>query len=113
MKYPKTKQELEQWIIDANNVGYTIPCVINGGGFTWINDWEDGIERTGVSLSEDDDYDDDLEYLKPGEEFADFRSCMSEEEYEGMVFVRVPHNTGYNQENFDYQFGIYEILEIE
>lgn len=113
MKTIKTKQELEQWIIAANNVGYAVPCVINGGGFSWVNDWEDGIEQTGVSLTEDEDYADELEYLKPGEEFEDFRDYMTEEEYEGMVFVRVRHNTGYNQENFDYQFGIYEISEIE
>lgn len=113
MKTIKTKQELEQWIIDANNVGYSVPCVINGGGFTLINDWQHSIELTGVPLSEDDDYDDELEYLKPGEEFEDFRYFLSAEEYDGMVFVRVPHNTGYNQENFDLQFGIYEIFEIE
>ncbi len=113
MRHPKTKRELERWIIDANNAGYAVPCVINGGGFSWVSDWEDGIEQTGVSLSEDDDYNDVLEYIEPGKEFEDFRDCMTDEEYEGMVFVRVPHNTGYNQENFDYQFGIYEISEIE
>ena len=113
MRKIETKQDLEKWIIEANNVGYAIPCVLNGGGFSWINDWEDGIEQTGKSLSDDEDYEDVLEYLKPGEEYTDFRDCMTKEELEGVVFVMVKHRTGYNQENFDYQFGIYEIIEIE
>lgn len=112
MRTIKTKQELEKWIIDANNAGYSVPCVLNGGGFTWVNDWADGIEQTGNSLSKDDSYEENLEYLKPGEEYADFRKCMEDEELEGMRFVRVRHCTPYNEENFDYQFGIYDIIEI-
>ena len=109
MKYLKTKQDLEKWIISANNLGYSVPCVIQGGGFSWINDWEDGIEQTGLSLSEDDNYADELVYLKHGDEFEDFSAYMDDDEYESMVFVRVRHKTGYNQENIDYQFGIYDI----
>ena len=113
MKYPQTKQDLEQWIIAANNVNYSVPCVINGGGFSWINDWQHSIEQTGKSLSEDDNYDDELEYLEPGEEYADFRACMSDEELDGMVFVQVNNWNDYNEENMDLQFGIYEIFEIK
>lgn len=113
MKKLETKADLEKWIIAANNAGYSVPCVINGGGFSWIKDWEKSVETTGLSLTDDPDYDDDLDYLEPGEEFADFKQCMEPEEYENMIFVRLNHDTGYNQENQDIEFGIYEIFEIE
>lgn len=109
MKELKTKQDLEKWIISANNLGYVVPCVINGGGFSWISNWEDSIERAGLSLSEDDRYEDELVYLKHGEEFEDFSAFMDDDEYDSMTFVLVSHKTGYNQENIDYQFGIYDI----
>lgn len=113
MKKLETKSELEKWIIAANNVGYSVPCVINGGGFSWIKDWEKSVEITGLSLTDDSDYDDDLEYLDHGEEFVDFKQILSPEEYESMIFVRVNHYGGYSKENMDLQFGIYEIDEIE
>ena len=108
MKTIKTKQDLEQWIIEANNAGYTVPCVNIGAGFSWVSNWEEGCERTGGTLAEDEDYFDEVEYLEKGEEHPEFKRLLSAEEYADMTFVRVNHNTGYNQENFDYQFGIYE-----
>ncbi len=95
----KTKQELEKWIKEVNNDGYSVPSVLNGGGFSWINDWEEG---------KLDDYFDEIQVLQHGEEFPDFKFFLSDEEYNEMTFVRVAHKTGYNEENFDYQFGIYE-----
>lgn len=106
MRQIKTKQELDKWIIDATNAGYRVPCAQNGGGFNWINSWDSW-------LTDEEDYEEEVEVLSPGEELADFRAYMSDEEMEGMKFVRVRHNNGYNEENFDLQFGIYEILEID
>ena len=52
-------------------------------------------------------YSDD-DYAGADRNRPEFKRLLSAEEYADMTFVRVNHNTGYNQENFDYQFGIYE-----
>jgi len=104
----RTKQELEKWIIAANNAGYSVPCYIRGGGFSWVNDWEAGIEITDKPLSTDEDYEDELDNITDGDEIEIFKEYMTEDELDGVSFVRVNHRTGYNEENFDYFFGIYD-----
>lgn len=104
--YPKTKLELVEWIQDCQAAGYDVPCVVNGGWFTWID-----FDCDMSELANDDEYGNELEYLQPGEEDKEFRQSMSDlsdEKYNEITFVRLPHLTGYNQENFDYQFGLYE-----
>lgn len=104
-----TKQELENWIIKANNAGNSVPCYQRGGGFTWITDWETSIEISGNSFSTDDDFEDKLDYVSEGEEINFIKSYMTADELEGVTFIRVNHRNGYNQENMDYYFGIYDI----
>lgn len=99
-----TKKELTEWIENENNQGNAVPCVINGGGFGYIT-----YDLTGwcSEFAHDDEYADEVEPIAKGEEYEDFRECLDADEYNAMQFVRVRHRNGYNEENFDYQFGIW------
>ena len=97
------KQDIFNWIETEQAWGNSVPVVINGGGFSYISPDDE------VSFVNDDDYADEIEVIRKGEEFADFKSCLSDEEYESMTFVRIKHNTGYNEENQDIQVGVWEL----
>lgn len=101
--------------------------VVNGGGFSWFSPSddvdtildgkkemkhfkEDGVEwdeEIYLSLPMFDGYSEDVTILSKGEEFGDFKDCMGEE-YEDMTFIRIKHNTGYNEENQDIQIGVWD-----
>lgn len=100
------KQELLDWIKSEQEMGNSIPVVVNGGGFSWLSHG-DKLELP------DDEYYDDIQVLKRGDEFADFAANLSKVEYDDMTFVCVKHKTGYNQENMDIQVGTYDFEQEE
>lgn len=57
-----------------------------------------------------DDYYDDVEIVKDGEEYSDFRDFLSDDEYKSMKFIRVNHMAGYNEENHDYMVGTWDLV---
>ena len=123
-----TLNELKNWIRRVIlEEGCSIPMVVNGGGFSWFSPSddvdtildgkkemkhfkEDGVEwdeEIYLSLPMFDGYSEDVTILSKGEEFGDFKDCMGEE-YEDMTFIRIKHNTGYNEENQDIQIGVWD-----
>ena len=59
------KQELLDWIKSEQKMGSYIPVVVNGGGFSYLSP-DDELELS------DDEYEDDIQVLKKGDEFSDF-----------------------------------------
>ena len=102
----KTKEDFFKWAIEAVNWGNSVPYSIRGGGFGYISD-----EEELKALRDDEEYLDYIEYVSDDDEDVDFlmKSWLSTDEQEGMKYIRLPHNTGYNQENFDMFFGCYEL----
>lgn len=99
-----TKAELTEWL-KSLIPGNGVYVVINGGGISLIED--DSIECLIESINSED-YADEIEVLKKGQEYEDFVETMSSEEYADATFVRVQHYTPYNSENMDIQIAYYE-----
>ena len=97
------KQELLDWIKSEQKMGSYIPVVVNGGGFSYLSP-DDELELS------DDEYEDDIQVLKKGDEFSDFYHILSDDEYVAMTFVCIKHKTGYNQENMDIQVGTWDFV---
>lgn len=97
------KQELLDWIKSEQEMGSYIPVVVNGGGFSYLSP-DDELELS------DDEYEDDIQVLKKGDEFSDFVGYLSDDEYVAMTFVCIKHKTGYNEENMDIQVGTWDFV---
>lgn len=95
-----TKNEFCEWLKAVAEYGCGVWAVCNGGGLAYIGTDDIG----GLIASLDDEYSDSIERIEKGDEFEDFKDCMPQDQYEGTeCFYRIPHLTGYNQENHDYQ----------
>lgn len=101
-----TKKDLQKWMLKQTAENNSIPMVIRGGGAGWLSSEEDV-----VNVLNDDDYLDDV-VTPDGEDhewaMAIFRTFLTEEELKEMEIVCVPHDTGYNQENFDMYFCVWD-----
>lgn len=90
--------------------GNSIPMVIRGGGAGWLSSEEDV-----VNALNDDDYFDEIVFVSPDEDedvyewaMANFRTFLTEDELKEMAIVCMEHDTGYNQENFDIFFCVWD-----
>ena len=106
MKTTMTKAELTEWLQAANSMNNSVYCIFNGGGI--VNGYGDEIDYL-IDVINSESYDDVIEVLRAGEEYADFAATMSQDEYNDATFVRVSHNTQYNSENIDIQIAYYDI----
>ena len=106
MKTTMTKAELTAWLKAANNMNNSVYWVCNGGGIVY--GYGEDIDNL-IDVINSESYDDVIEVLGAGEEFADFAATMSQDEYNDATFVRVSHNTQYNSENIDIQIAYYDL----
>ena len=106
MKNKMTKTELTEWLQEANAMNNSVYWVCNGGGIVY--GYGDQIDNL-IDVINSESYDDVVEVLRTGEEFADFAATMSQDEYNNATFVKVSHNTPYNSENIDIQIAYYDI----
>lgn len=101
-----TKKDLQKWMLKQIIENNSIPMVTRGGGVGWLSSEEDV-----VNVLNDDDYLDEVD--APDDEdyewaMANFRTFLTEEELNEMKIVCMSHDTGYNQENFDMFFCIWD-----
>ena len=106
MKTTMTKAELTAWLKETNNQGNSVYWVCNGGGIVY--GYGDEIDNL-IDVINSESYDDVIEVLRAGEEYADFAATMSQDEYNDATFVRVSHKTPYNSENIDIQIAYYDL----
>lgn len=93
------------WMREQQKQGNSIPVVVNGGGFSWITP-DDDVDSL---ILPDEDYASKIEYIEKGEEYGDFKQVLDDIDYEGMNFVCIKHENGYNEENFDIQVGVWDL----
>lgn len=95
-----TKKELLSWIESQQNQGYSVPMLIRGGGQGYISPDDNAKE-----IIFDEDYldietiteeDEDFDWIKER-----FESILGSEEMSEMTILRLNHDTGWNEENFD------------
>lgn len=102
-----TKNEIKNWLKSVAEEGCGVWALCNGGGLAFVRpDDIDGL----INDLEDDQYSNSIERIEKGTEYEDFKDCMPADEYDGTeCFYRIPHLTGYNQENHDYQIQYWTI----
>ncbi len=94
-------KELINWVNEMNEQGYGVYICINGGGVSFVNG---GFDFNNLSI-----YSEIAEPLNKGEEIEDFKSLMSDEEYNESKFYVIRHKNNYNEENMDIQIAYYEL----
>lgn len=106
-----TKKELLSWIESQQNQGNSIPMFTRGGGLNWIRPddnakeilyGEDYLDEV-IFVDEEYKHNDEIEWIEER-----FTSLVGKEEFAEMTVVCVPHDTGWNQENFDMLFCIWD-----
>ena len=103
-----TKNEISEWLKAVAEEGCGVWALCNGGGLSFIR--PDDIGGLIDALDDDDEYSDSIERIEKGQEYEDFKDCMPADEYEGTeCFYCIPHMTGYNQENHDYQIQYWDL----
>jgi len=109
MKEVMTKKEVCEWMKEQTDSGNNIPVVMNGGGFSWVNN--DIIDYF-VDDIMTDEYLDEVYELTPDEVFEDFEDfdVKTSKDAKNPVdkFLLIKHNTGYNCENFSIQLGFWQ-----
>lgn len=98
----RTITDVENWINKQFKEGYAVPVIINGGEFAWMQP-----TMFGFTLQDKENYNDEIDILKEGEEFPRFRQCMTDDELDGVTFIAIRHKS--QGENHDIEIGVWDV----